>query len=299
MDGSPAEIATAAALIDGQAVAAVLRATVAERVRRLRSPHGVVPGLAVVMVGDNPASRIYVRAKMRAAEEAGLCCVRHDLPATTSMPELLRVISYLNEDDSIDGILVQLPLPAPLDAEIVIAALNPEKDVDGLHPVNVGRLAAGRPALIPCTPKGCELLLRSVRPTLAGAHAVIIGRSQLVGRPLAQLLLQADCTVTVAHSRTHDLAELCRSATILAVAAGRAELVRGDWIRPGAIVIDAGINRVAGRDGKSRIVGDVAFAEATARAAAITPVPGGVGPMTVACLLDNTVIAACRRRGFD
>ncbi|HEX9462155.1 MAG TPA: bifunctional methylenetetrahydrofolate dehydrogenase/methenyltetrahydrofolate cyclohydrolase FolD [Alphaproteobacteria bacterium] len=306
LDGSPAEIRVpqgegppAAALIDGTALAAGLRARLAERVHRLNRRHGVTLGLAVVLVGDNPASQIYVRAKIRASEEVGISCVRHDLPASTVMPELRQLISQLNQDDRVDGLLLQLPLPPSINPDAVINALNPEKDVDGLHTINVGRLAGGRPGLVPCTPQGCMLLLRSVRPAPAGEHALIIGRSQLVGRPLAQLLLQADCTVTVAHSKTADLAALCRSATVVIAAAGRPELVRGDWIRRGAVVIDAGINRVTAPDGTSRIVGDVAFAEAASRASAMTPVPGGVGPMTVACLLENTFAAACRRRSLD
>jgi methylenetetrahydrofolate dehydrogenase (NADP+) / methenyltetrahydrofolate cyclohydrolase len=288
-----------AALIDGKAIAAGLQARLAERVARLKSKHGVVPGLAVVLVGDDAASDIYVRSKLRACEKVGMRSPEHRLPASTSTADLLKLLDRLNADDTVDGILVQLPLPSHIVPAPIIDAIHPDKDVDGFHIVNVGRLAAGRAGLVPCTPRACEILLRSVRADLAGAHAVIIGRSQLVGRPMAQLLLRADCTVTITHTRTRDLPELCRGADILIAAAGEAELVRGDWIKPGAVVIDVGINRIADAGGKSHIVGDVAFAEAAARAAAITPVPGGVGPMTVACLLENGFDAACRRRGLD
>lgn len=288
-----------ARLIDGKALAVSRQAQLAERVRRFKARHGTVPGLAVILVGDNDASRVYVRGKTRAIEQVGMRSLQHDLPASVPAAELLGLIARLNADESVDGILVQLPLPPGIDAGAVIAAMDPDKDVDGLHVVNAGRLASGRPALVPCTPLGCELLLRSVRPDPAGDHAVIVGRSQLVGRPLAQLLLRADCTVTIAHSRSRDLPGLCRSADVLVVAIGRAEMVRGDWIRPGSIVIDVGMNRISGSDGKPRLVGDVAFIDAAQRAAAITPVPGGVGPMTIACLLENVFTAACRRRGVD
>ena len=287
-----------AALIDGKAVAADLQARLAERVARLRARHNVVPGLAVVLVGEDTASDIYVRSKLRASDKVGLRSLEHRLPASTSSTDLLKLLDRLNADEAVDGILVQLPLPPHIDPTPIIDAIHPDKDVDGFHIVNVGRLAAGRPGLVPCTPRACEILLRSVGTDLAGAHAVIIGRSQLVGRPMAQLLLRADCTVTITHTKSRGLAELCRGADILVAAAGQAELVRGDWIKPGAIVIDVGINRIAD-GGKGRIVGDVAFAEALPRAAAITPVPGGVGPMTVACLLENGFDAACRRRGLD
>ena len=287
-----------AALIDGKAVAADLQARLAERVARLRARHNVVPGLAVVLVGEDTASDIYVRSKLRASDKVGLRSLEHRLPASTSSTDLLKLLDRLNADKAVDGILVQLPLPPHIDPTPIIDAIHPDKDVDGFHIVNVGRLAAGRPGLVPCTPRACEILLRSVGTDLASAHAVIIGRSQLVGRPMAQLLLRADCTVTITHTKSRGLAELCRGADILVAAAGQAELVRGDWIKPGAIVIDVGINRIAD-GGKGRIVGDVAFAEALPRAAAITPVPGGVGPMTVACLLENGFDAACRRRGLD
>ena len=288
-----------AVLIDGKAIAAGLQARLAERVARLKAQHGVVPGLAVVLVGDDAASDIYVRNKLRASDKVGLRSIEHRLPASTSAADILKLLDRLNADDAVDGILVQLPLPPHVEPTPIVDAIHPDKDVDGFHIVNVGRLAAGRPGLVPCTPRACEILLRSVRADLAGAPAVIIGRSQLVGRPMAQLLLRADCTVTITHTKTHDLPGLCRTADILIAAAGRAELVRGDWIKPGAIVIDVGINRIADAGGKGRIVGDVAFAEALLRAGAITPVPGGVGPMTVACLLENGFDAACRRRGLD
>lgn len=287
------------AIIDGKSAAAALRACLTERLSQLTRRDGTTPGLAIILVGDDPASSIYVRQKIRASAESGVRCARHDLPSTTSTADLLTLIRELNADDRIDGILVQLPLPPSLDARQVLAAIDPDKDVDGLHTANVGRLATAEPGLVPCTAQGCMRLIRSVRPRLAGAHAVVVGRSPLVGRPLAQLLLRADCTVTTAHSKTIGLADICRTAGILAVAAGCPELVRGDWIRPGAIVIDAGINRVVDRAGNGRIVGDVAFAEAAERAGAITPVPGGVGPMTVACLLENVLLAACRRRGIN
>ena len=288
-----------AALIDGKALAADLQARLADRVRRLQAKHGIVPGLAVVLVGEDAASDIYVRNKLRASEKVGLRSLEHRLPASITTTELLALLARLNADDAVDGILVQLPLPPHIDPTPVIDAIHPDKDVDGFHIVNIGRLAAGRPGFVPCTPRACELLLHSVRRDLAGAHAVIIGRSQIVGRPMAQLLLRADCTVTITHSKTRDLPALCRSADVLIAAAGRAELVRGDWIKPGAIVIDVGINRLADASGRNRIVGDIAFAEAAAHAAAITPVPGGVGPMTIACLLENGFEAACRRRGLD
>jgi methylenetetrahydrofolate dehydrogenase (NADP+)/methenyltetrahydrofolate cyclohydrolase len=289
----------AAAVIDGKAEAARLRARIASHVAGL--PYQ--PGLAVVLVGDDPASAVYVRNKDRAAKEAGLAVQTVRLPATTPETELLAVVARLNADPAIDGILVQLPLPAPLRADIVIAALDPAKDVDGLTTINAGRLAQGRPimafdtqggeALAPCTPRGVMKLLATIRPSLAGARALVLGRSALVGRPVAAMLTAMDATVTVAHSRTQDIAAECRRADILIAAVGRPEMVRGDWIAPGATVIDVGINRLP--DG--RLVGDVAYAEASVIAGAITPVPGGVGPMTIACLIENTVAAAARRRG--
>jgi methylenetetrahydrofolate dehydrogenase (NADP+)/methenyltetrahydrofolate cyclohydrolase len=288
-----------AALIDGKAIAAGRQAQLAERVRRFQASQGIVPGLAMVLVGEDAASDIYVRNKLRASDKVGLRSIEHRLPASTTQAELLTLLDRLNADDTVDGILVQLPLPPQIDPNSVIDSIDPDKDVDGFHVVNVGRLAAGRPGFVPCTPRACEILLHTVRTDLAGAQAVILGRSHLVGRPMAHLLLRDDCTVTITHTKTHDVPALCRSADVLIAAAGRAEMVRGDWIKPGAIVIDVGINRVTDAGGKSRIVGDVAFAEAAARAAAITPVPGGVGPMTVGCLLENGFEAACRRRGID
>jgi methylenetetrahydrofolate dehydrogenase (NADP+)/methenyltetrahydrofolate cyclohydrolase len=277
-----------ATLIDGKAVAATLRTALAERVAALPFR----PGLAVVLVGDDPASAVYVRNKDRAAASVGIAARTIRLPADTAQAALLAQVAALNADAAVDGILVQLPLPRHLDARAIIAAIDPAKDVDGLHPVNAGRLADGEPALVPCTPLGVMKLLAAAGIGLRGARALVLGRSNLVGRPVAALLLAADATVTVAHSRTRDLPEECRRADVLIAAVGRPEMVRGEWLRPGAAVIDVGINRLD--DG--RLVGDVAFAEACAVASAITPVPGGVGPMTIACLLENTVQAAVGRR---
>jgi methylenetetrahydrofolate dehydrogenase (NADP+) / methenyltetrahydrofolate cyclohydrolase len=284
-------------LIDGKAAAAALRQRIAAAVAELKSRHGVVPGLAAVLVGDDPASEVYVRSKAKAMREAGLAGAEHHLPAGTSEAELLGLVARLNADPAIDGILVQLPLPRQIDPAHIIAALDPAKDVDGFHPENVGRLWSGGAALVPCTPWGALLLLRQTLGALAGAEAVVIGRSSIVGKPMAALLLAEHCTVTLAHSRSRDLKDIARRADILVAAAGRAGLVRGAWIKPGATVIDVGINRLPG-EGKGRLVGDVAFAEAQGIAGAITPVPGGVGPMTIACLLRNTLLAACRRRGL-
>jgi methylenetetrahydrofolate dehydrogenase (NADP+)/methenyltetrahydrofolate cyclohydrolase len=278
--------------IDGKAVAARLRAEVAAAATALRA-RGVAPTLAVVLVGDDPASAVYVRSKTRAAGEAHVDVRDHKLPATATQAELAALIDALNRDPEIDGILVQLPLPAALDADAVIGAIDPAKDVDGLHPTSLGYLAQGRPRFVPCTPRGCMRLLAEVDAELVGARAVVIGRSLLVGKPVALLLANANATVTMCHSRTRDLADEVRRADIVVAAVGRAEMVRGAWIKPGAIVLDVGINRTA--DGK--LVGDVEFAAAAERARAITPVPGGVGPMTIACLLENTVSAAQRRRG--
>ena len=288
-----------ATLIDGKAHAEALRARIARAVAGL-TPRGVVPGLAVVLVGEDPASQVYVRNKGRQTEEAGMRSLEHRLPADTRQDDLLALVARLNADPEVDGILVQLPLPSGLDPQSVIEAIDPAKDVDGLNPVNAGRLAAGIPGLVPCTPLGAVMLIKSVRPELAGLEAVVIGRSNLVGKPIAQLLLAENCTVTMAHSRTRDLASVCRRADILVAAVGRPEMVRAAWVKPGAIVIDVGINRVANPaagEGRTRLVGDVAHAEARDVAGAITPVPGGVGPMTVACLLHNTLTAASRRRG--
>jgi methylenetetrahydrofolate dehydrogenase (NADP+)/methenyltetrahydrofolate cyclohydrolase len=278
-----------ARILDGKALGARLRAGLAARIAGLPFK----PGLRVVRVGEDPASGVYVRNKDRAAAEAGFDSATIHLPETTTEADLLAEIARLNADPAVDGILVQLPLPAHIRAEAAIAAVDPRKDVDGFHPLNAGRLAAGEPGLVPCTPRGVMHLLAEAGVALRGARALVLGRSQIVGRPMAQLLLGADCTVTIAHSRTRDLPAECRRAEILVAAAGRAEMVRGDWIAPGAVVIDVGINRRA--DGK--LVGDVAYAEAVGHAGAITPVPGGVGPMTIACLLENTLEAALARRG--
>ncbi len=287
--------------IDGTAIAADLRARVAAYAADILDRHGVVPGLAVVLVGNNPASQVYVRSKIKMTKEAGLNSIEHVLPETATQAELLAVVTALNSDPSVDGILVQLPLPDQIDADAVIAAIDPAKDVDGFHPINAGRLMTGTGGLVPCTPLGSLKLLQSVKPDLAGLEAVVVGRSNIVGKPMAQLLLAQSCTVTVAHSKSHDLPAICRRADILVAAVGRPEMIKGDWIKPGAIVIDVGINRVpdpAKGEGKTRLVGDVDFASASAHAAFITPVPGGVGPMTIACLLANTMTAAAKRRGW-
>ncbi len=280
-----------AQIIAGAAVAARLRQTIAERVAQLSATHGRVPGLAVVLVGEDPASQVYVRNKHKSTLEVGMRSLEHKLDANTSEAELLELVAKLNADPEVDGILVQLPLPKQINADRVLQTIDPDKDVDGFHPVNAGRLAVGQPALVPCTPSGCMLLLKEALPSLSGLHAVVVGRSNIVGKPIAQLLLQADCTVTIAHSRTRDLPAVCRSADILIAAVGKPEMIRGDWVKPGAVVIDVGINRIPGEDGKSKLVGDVATAEAMPHALAITPVPGGVGPMTIACLLNNTLTA--------
>ena len=287
-----------ARIIDGKAFAEGLRARLGGQAAELAARHGLVPGLAVVLVGEDPASQVYVRSKGKATVEAGMRSFEHRLPADTDQATLLALVDRLNRDPEVHGILVQLPLPRHIDTGAVIEAIAPAKDVDGFHPYNAGRLALGLPGLVPCTPLGCLMLLKDALGDLAGRRALVLGRSTIVGRPMAQLLLGADCTVTLAHSRTRDLAEECRRADILVAAVGRPEMVRGDWIRPGATVIDVGINRVAAVEpGKTRLVGDVAFAEAAEVAGAITPVPGGVGPMTIACLLHNTLHAACAIRG--
>ncbi|MEJ0063812.1 MAG: bifunctional methylenetetrahydrofolate dehydrogenase/methenyltetrahydrofolate cyclohydrolase FolD [Alphaproteobacteria bacterium] len=288
-----------AAIIDGKAKAAALRGEVAQATLKLKAAHGFAPGLAVVLVGDDAASQVYVRNKEKAVAEAGMNSFPHYLPANTSQAELLKLIEKLNADPLVHGILVQLPLPAAIDERAVIEAVDPAKDVDGFHPINAGRLMAGIPGLVPCTPLGCLILLKAVHEKMAGLHAVVVGRSNIVGKPVAQLLLQADCTVTVAHSRTKDLPSLCRMADVLVAAAGKPEMIRGDWIKPGAAVIDVGINRIMQDNGKVRLVGDVAYEEALQHAGAITPVPGGVGPMTIACLLRNTLQAACAQRHID
>jgi len=284
-----------AQIIDGAAVAARLRRTIAARVTQLVAQHGRAPGLAVVLVGEDPASQVYVRNKGKATVEVGMRSIEHRLDAGTSETALLKLVAELNADPQVDGILVQLPLPKHICADRILQAIDPDKDVDGFHPINAGRLMTGQPGLVPCTPSGCMLLLKAALPSLSGLHAVVVGRSNIVGKPIAQLLLQADCTVTIAHSRTRDLPTMCRSADILVAAVGRPEMIRGDWIKPGAVVIDVGINRVPAAEGKSRLVGDVATQEALPHASAITPVPGGVGPMTIACLLNNTLIAFERR----
>jgi methylenetetrahydrofolate dehydrogenase (NADP+)/methenyltetrahydrofolate cyclohydrolase len=287
-----------ASIIDGKIIAGELRAEVADEVARLHHAHGLTPGLAVVLVGNDPASEVYVRSKHKQTQAAGMASFEHVLPADVAQLEVLALIGKLNRDPAVHGILVQLPLPKSLDTETIIAAIDPLKDVDGLHPHNAGRLAGGLAALAPCTPLGCIILTKSVHPSLEGMNAIVIGRSNLVGRPLLQLLLNENATVTIAHSRSRDLAKLCARADLVYAAVGRPEMVRGDWIKPGATVIDVGINRLPGADGKTRLVGDVAYQEALGIAGAITPVPGGVGQMTVACLLVNTLRAACAIHGL-
>jgi methylenetetrahydrofolate dehydrogenase (NADP+)/methenyltetrahydrofolate cyclohydrolase len=286
-----------ASLIDGKAFAAGLRHRIADAARTLKAEHDLVPGLAVVLVGADPASQVYVKSKTKVTRELGFHSVEHRLPADTPLARLLDLIDELNHDPQVHGILVQLPLPTGLDSDPVVAAIDPRKDVDGLTAGSVGALWSGMPGLAPCTPLGCVLLLRDQLGSLVGKNAVVVGRSALVGKPVAGLLLQEHCTVTIAHSRTIDLPLVCHRADILVAAVGRPEMIRGDWIKPGATVIDVGINRVTGPDGASRLVGDVAFDEAVNRAGAITPVPGGVGPMTIACLMRNTLTAACRIAG--
>ena len=287
-----------ARLIDGKAAAAAIRAEVAERVADFVQRTGRPPGLATVLVGEDPASAVYVRSKNRSTAEAGMAGFAHNLPDTTSEAELLQLVADLNADERVDGILVQLPLPAQIDATRVIETIEPGKDVDGFHPMNAGRLATGLPSLVPCTPFGCLHLLKAELGSLAGLDAVVIGRSNIVGKPMAQLLIAESATVTVAHSKTRDLPGVVRRADVVVAAVGRPEMVRGVWIKPGAVVIDVGINRVPTEDGKGRLVGDVAFDEAAEVAAAITPVPGGVGPMTIAMLMRNTLVAAHRREGL-
>jgi methylenetetrahydrofolate dehydrogenase (NADP+)/methenyltetrahydrofolate cyclohydrolase len=287
-----------ATIIDGQATAERLRAEVAAAAAALRENHGIVPGLATVLVGDDAASQIYVRSKARACAAAGLASFEHNLLGGASEAAIIELVQSLAADEQVDGILVQLPLPAQIDPQRAIAAIDPAKDVDGFHPVNVGRLWSRQQTLVPCTPQGCLIVLRSVHPDLSGAEAVVLGRSQIVGRPLAALLIAADCTVTLAHSKSRDIPAICRRADILIAATGQAAMVQASWIKPGATVIDVGTNRTALPGGKTRLVGDVDFAAARQVAGAITPVPGGIGPMTIACLLRNTLIAACRRRGL-
>ena len=284
--------------IDGKAAAATLRARVAAEVAKFRVTTGRSPGLAVVLVGEDPASAVYVRSKGKATIEAGMQSFEHKLPANISEGELLDLVERLNADQSVDGILVQLPLPAHIDPNKIITGIDPDKDVDGFNPVNAGRLAIGLPGFVPCTPLGCLKLLRAELGDLTGKDAVVIGRSNIVGKPMALLLLADHCTVTVAHSRTRDLPEVVRRADIVVAAVGRPEMVKGDWLKPGATVIDVGINRIAGEGGNSHLAGDVDFASASAVAGAITPVPGGVGPMTIACLIRNTLVSAARRDGY-
>ncbi|WJS84356.1 bifunctional methylenetetrahydrofolate dehydrogenase/methenyltetrahydrofolate cyclohydrolase FolD [Paracoccus sp. TOH] len=289
-----------AKIIDGKAFAATVRDRVAGTVERLKAEAGITPGLAVVLVGEDPASEVYVRSKGKATLEAGMNSYEHKLDAHTPEPELLALIARLNADPAVHGILVQLPLPPHLDPDVVINAIDPAKDVDGFHISNVGLLGTGQTSMVPCTPLGCLLMLREHHGSLSGLNAVIVGRSNIVGKPMAQLLLGDSCTVTIAHSRTRNLAEICRNADILVAAVGRPEMIPGDWVKPGATVIDVGINRIPHpRDeGKTRLVGDVDFDSAAAVAGAVTPVPGGVGPMTIACLLANTVTACSRAHGL-
>ncbi|MDX6807559.1 bifunctional methylenetetrahydrofolate dehydrogenase/methenyltetrahydrofolate cyclohydrolase FolD [Terrihabitans rhizophilus] len=287
-----------ARIIDGKALAESIRNKVAAEAAELKRSHGIVPGLAAVLVGENPASQVYVRNKVKQTTEAGLASFEHVLPAETTQDDLLALVRQLNADPKVHGILVQLPLPPQIDPDLVIATIDPAKDVDGFHVENAGRLVVGQESLVPCTPQGSVLLAKTVHPDLTGLEAVVLGRSNIVGKPVAQLLIAESATVTVAHSRTRDLEAVCRRADILVVAVGRPEMVKGSWIKPGATVIDVGINRVPGENGKSRLVGDVDFKEAMEVAGAITPVPGGVGPMTIACLLANTLKAAMVANGL-
>ena len=285
--------------IDGKAFAVGLRERVGKAVAQLQQDHGLVPGLAVVLVGEDPASEVYVRNKGKQTLEAGMRSFEHKLPDTTAESELLALIDQLNADPDVHGILVQLPLPDQIDSHAVINAIDPDKDVDGFHLINVGRLSTGAAGLVPCTPLGCLMLLKEELGDLSGKNAVVVGRSNIVGKPMASLLLAESCTVTIAHSRTKDLADVCREADILVAAVGRPQMIPGDWVKPGATVIDVGINRIEGAQGKTRLVGDVDYASAEAIAGGITPVPGGVGPMTIACLLRNTVQAACAANGIS
>ncbi|WP_149141056.1 bifunctional methylenetetrahydrofolate dehydrogenase/methenyltetrahydrofolate cyclohydrolase FolD [Gemmobacter caeruleus] len=287
-----------AAIIDGKAFAARVRAEVAAHVARLKEEQGLTPGLAVVLVGEDPASQVYVSSKGKQTVEVGMTSFEHKLPADTPEADLLALIARLNADPAVHGILVQLPLPGHLNSELVINSIDPAKDVDGFHISNVGLLGTGQKSMVPCTPLGCLMMLRDHHGSLSGLNAVVVGRSNIVGKPMAQLLLGDSCTVTIAHSRTRDLPAVCRQADILVAAVGRPEMIKGDWVKPGATVIDVGINRIE-RDGKTRLVGDVDFAGAAAVAGAITPVPGGVGPMTIACLLANTLTAFCRSHGLS
>lgn len=285
-------------LIDGKQFAANLRVDIAAKVKHLQQKHDITPGLTVVLVGEDPASQVYVRNKNRQAHECGMHSSEHRLPADTSQDELLELVRELNQDAAVNGILVQLPLPSQIDSKLILNTIDPAKDVDGFHPINAGLLAIGDDAMVPCTPLGCLMLLKDRFGDLSGQHALVLGRSNIVGKPMAALLLKESCTVTIAHSRTRDLPAECRRADILVAAVGRPQMVKGDWIKPGATVIDVGINRIEGDSGKTRLVGDVDFAEAEQVAGAITPVPGGVGPMTIACLLHNTLTATCRQHNI-
>ena len=289
-----------AAVIDGKAFAATVRAQISQHVAALKADHGITPGLAVILVGEDPASEVYVAAKHKQTVEVGMASFEHKLPADTSEEDLFALIDALNADATVHGILCQFPVPDHLDERRVVARIDPSKDVDGLSVVNAGLLASGEKGLVSCTPLGCLMLLRDQLGNMSGKEAVVVGRSNLFGKPMAQLLLKENCTVTIAHSRTADLADVCRRADILVAAVGRAEMVKGDWVKPGATVIDVGITRIPHpeKPGKTKLLGDVAFAEAMAVAAAVTPVPGGVGPMTIACLLANTLTACCRSRGL-
>jgi len=290
-----------ARIIDGKAFAAELRAKVGKKVAKVKADHGLTPGLAVVLVGEDPASQIYVRNKGKQTLEAGMNSYEFKMPDTASEEEVLARVEALNADPDVHGILVQLPLPDQVNEARILDAIDPAKDVDGFHVINVGRLWTGLPSLVPCTPQGCLMMLKDTLGDLTGKKALIVGRSNIVGKPIAQLLLREHCTVSIAHSRTQDLAAECRTADILVAAVGRPQMIRGDWVKPGATVIDVGINRIPkeGEEGKTRLVGDVHFEEAVKVAGAITPVPGGVGPMTIACLLNNALTAACRQAGVD
>ncbi len=285
--------------IDGKAFSESLQADIAGKVAKIKAEHGVTPGLAVVLVGEDPASQVYVRSKGKRTVETGMNSYEHKLDADTSQEALLALIDTLNADDAVHGILVQLPLPAHIDEEAVINAIHFDKDVDGFHLTNVGRLAIGANGIVPCTPLGSIMMLRDQLGDLSGLNAVVVGRSNIVGKPMAALLLQENCTVTIAHSRTKDLQGVCLDADILVAAVGRPEMIPGDWVKPGAVVIDVGINRIEGEGGKTRLVGDVHYESAASVASAITPVPGGVGPMTIACLLHNTLQQACRLNNID
>ena len=287
-----------ASIIDGKAIAAKLSQSIAEAVKHVTAEHGIQPGLAVVLVGENPASEIYVRSKTAKTAAVNMRSLLYKLPASVRSEELFALIEQLNQDPAVHGILVQLPLPPQIDSQKVIEAISPAKDVDGFHPLTAGLLSTGLPGIVPCTPLACIMLAKHVHGSLAGKEAVVIGRSNIVGKPLAQLLLMENATATIAHSKTCDLASVCRRGDIVFAAVGQPEMVRGDWIKPGATVIDVGINRVPAGDGKTKIVGDVAFAEVVRVAGAITPVPGGVGPMTIACLMLNTLNAACAQNGL-